>query len=371
MDVAVQPIFLLSLPRSGSTLVQRVVASYPGVATASEPWILLPFLSVLHSSMPLATKWDGSVSRALNDFFEELPAGQDDYLRELRSFALRLYQEAAGPDARYFLDKTPPYHLVVEEIARLFPDAKLVFLWRNPLAVVASMAETIWAGRWQLHRSRGDLFHGLANLVSAYERHQSRAIGLRYESLVTGGYEDWQRLAAYLDLDFDPNSLSRFRDVALTGRLGDQSGTERYARLSTEPLQKWRETICNPMRKAWCERYLKWIGSDRLETMGYSLPELLGELEEVTPGYRRLGVDAVDVSESLVRELVRARLSHNTLASSWRLLLGGNPVNGSGGRSPSLNGREAPGDRRDPLAVPRKDSAYDEEAGGVGHRAGQ
>jgi hypothetical protein len=93
--------------------------------------------------MPLATKWDGSVNRALQDFFQELPAGEEDYLREVRSLALRLYEDAAGPDARYFLDKSPPYHLVVEDLARLFPEAKLIFLWRNPLAVVASIVETI------------------------------------------------------------------------------------------------------------------------------------------------------------------------------------------------------------------------------------
>lgn len=380
--MSIQPIFLLSLPRSGSTLVQRVVAAHPGVATASEPWLLLPLLSVLHPSMPLATGWDRSVSGALQDFFDELPGGRDDYLREVRSLALRLYEDAAGSGARYFLDKSPPYHLVVEDLARLFPDAKLVFLWRNPLAVVASIVETIWNGRWQVHRSRGDLFHGLANLVSAYRRHHPRAIAVRYEDLLTGAHEEWERLASYLEFDFDPGSLARFSDVALTGRMGDQSGARRYTTLNREPLDKWKRAVCNPLRKEWCRRYLTWIGADRTETMGYDLPALFDELETLSPGYRHMGVDAVDLGESLVRELSRARLSHNALASSWRLLLSSghssrvNGVSGDGGasrrRTSCMNGaitgaappRQASvGDGLEHLGVPAGDGTDVEHLG--------
>lgn len=40
----ITPLFLFSLPRSGSTLAQRMLAAHPAVATVTEPWILLPFL---------------------------------------------------------------------------------------------------------------------------------------------------------------------------------------------------------------------------------------------------------------------------------------------------------------------------------------
>ena len=40
----IRPIFIFSLPRAGSTLVQRVLAAHDDIATTSEPWILLPFL---------------------------------------------------------------------------------------------------------------------------------------------------------------------------------------------------------------------------------------------------------------------------------------------------------------------------------------
>ena len=39
-----RPLFILSLPRSGSTLLQRVLANHPDVATTPEPWVLLPMV---------------------------------------------------------------------------------------------------------------------------------------------------------------------------------------------------------------------------------------------------------------------------------------------------------------------------------------
>ena len=76
-----------------------------------------------------------------------LPDGEDDYWSALRGFALELYAKAAEPDATHFLDKTPRYHYIAPELFRLFPDAKVVFLWRNPLAVVASIVETWTQGQ--------------------------------------------------------------------------------------------------------------------------------------------------------------------------------------------------------------------------------
>jgi hypothetical protein len=54
----------------------------------------------------------------------------------VHDFGIDLYTRAAG-EARYFLDKTPRYHYVVDDLFRVFPEAKTIFLWRNPLAIVA------------------------------------------------------------------------------------------------------------------------------------------------------------------------------------------------------------------------------------------
>ena len=45
--MSVTPVFIFSLPRSGSTLTQRVLTAHDGVASAAEPWVLLPLLQPL------------------------------------------------------------------------------------------------------------------------------------------------------------------------------------------------------------------------------------------------------------------------------------------------------------------------------------
>lgn len=318
--MSIQPIFLLSLPRSGSTLVQRVLSTYPEVATTSEPWLLLPFLTPLEPEMPLATGWQGTVNDAFRDFIAELPRAEEDYLERLRPFAEQLYADAAHDDARYFLDKTPPYHWIVEQLFKVFPDAKFVFLWRNPLSVVASVIDTFCDGRWRPDGFRGTLFEAPRNLVASHERHRGRAFGVRFEDLIGGDVEPWQRLTAYLGLDFSPDSLSQFPQVQLHGRHGDPTGTRLYSAVSREPLEKWRRCIRTPVRRLWCERYLRWLGPELLGAMGYSLDGLLADLRtspERGPGTAR---DAGDLTRAMAREAMGMAVLGTRGMSNWGLL---------------------------------------------------
>src|SRR4051794_18869495 len=118
----ITPVFIFSPPRAGSTLVQRVLASHEGVATASEPWILLPLLAPLRDDLPASSQRDALVSGALTDFLDVLPGGRRDYLEAVSAAAARLYAAAAGSDSGWFVDKTPLYHLVVDEVIEAFPN---------------------------------------------------------------------------------------------------------------------------------------------------------------------------------------------------------------------------------------------------------
>ena len=300
-----RPLFLMSLPRAGSTLVQRVLAAHDQIATASEPWLLLPQIYIIKGRGMYAEYNQRLATEALSDFMQELPGGPDDYFAELRQFVLQLYRRASRDGAHYFLDKTPRYHLVAADVFRLFPDAKFIFLWRNPLAVVSSLVETWAGGKWSPHRWRVDLFDGLANLVSAYEGHADEVCAVRYEDLISSPEASWPRLFEYLEIPFDPESLTGFQRVELKGRMGDPSGSRQYQALSKEPLKKWMRSLDNPFRKAWCRRYLNWVGEHRLSLMGYCLDDLLRELEGMPVRPRRLGSDV-------------ARAAYGQALTAWR-----------------------------------------------------
>jgi hypothetical protein len=308
------PLFLLSLPRSGSTLVQRVLAAHEQIATAPETWLLLPQIYALREEGAFAEYGHTPASRAIREFAERLPNGRADYDEELRRFALALYAKASRGKGRYFLDKTPRYHFIAQELFELFPEAKVVFLWRNPLAVVASITETWGRGRWNVGRWHDDLFDGVANLVAAYEAHADLAHAVRYEDLVGDPSEAWGGLFAYLDLTFDPSLLTEFPSVDLDARMGDQTGTKRYRSLSTEPLERWKATLRTPVRKRWSKGYLRWIGEERLAVMGYDLDGLIRELEAVPADPRHLVSDIARASYAWANRVGR----RTAAALLWR-----------------------------------------------------
>lgn len=315
--MAITPILLLSLPRSGSTLAQRVLASHEQVATASEPWLLLPLLLPLRDDVPAGGAWQAGIHEALGDFFGELPGHAASYERSVADAARRLYAEAAD-GAPYFLDKTPPYSLIVDQIVSALPEAKIVILWRNPLAVLASVVETFCDGRWRPQDYPTSLFVGLERLIEGARRHPRRICTVRYEDLIAGEAE-WQRLCAYIGLEFDPNSLQQFSQVQLRGAMGDPVGTKAYNRLESEPNSKWRRTISNPLRQSWALRYLDWIGDDRLAFMGYDGGALRRELADTESSWGGLGRDGVDLANSLARDAIKGRIRSST--GVWRRLL--------------------------------------------------
>jgi hypothetical protein len=284
-----------------------VLGSYPEVATVSEPWLLIPLLYTLRKRGVAAEYTHPLAVEAIEDFCRQLPHGIEDYRAELRRFVVRLYAKAAHDGGvRYFLDKTPPYFFVVDEILELFPEARCILLWRNPLMILASLIE-LDDGVWDPVRYRENLFGGLAKLTRAAERHADRMCPVRYEDLVTGDHVPWRRIADHLGLEFDAASLTRFADLQLEGRMGDRSGVERYSALSTEPLEKWRRRINNPLRKAWADRWLRWLGRERLAVMGYDLDELREQLRAVANDNAELAADCRRCVRAVLKEPARVR----------------------------------------------------------------
>jgi len=251
---------------------------------------------------------------AVDDFCAQLPAGRADYLASVRAFALDLYGKASSGKARYFVDKTPRYHLIANDIMDAFPEGKFIFLWRNPLAVAASIVDTFGCGKWNLFHFYIDLFDGLENLVDAFGQHRDSVFSMSFEDLVTGNKHELERLFDYLGFTFDEAKLAGFGDVELAGKMGDVGGRQAYGQLSTEPLSKWQQTMHNPLRQAWCRRYLHWVGAERLALMGYELGDLLQALDATPSGAKHVGSDMLRLAYGGMFRLFQPHIFRKQLA---------------------------------------------------------
>jgi hypothetical protein len=288
----IKPIFIFSLPRTGSTLLQRVLATHQSISTTSEPWILLPFLYATKENGVFTEYKHRYGTTGIEDFCREMPNGLSDYREVLQQFALSLYSKVSREGSVYFLDKTPPYSLVAQEIMELFPQGKFIFLWRDPTAVISSIISSFGRGKWNLYDYKAELYKGFQNLFDVYEANAGSVCSIRYEDLTTDFEATCGKVFDYLELDFDPNSLHGFSKVKLKGRTGDKTGAKKYDSISTEPLTQRQRCLSNPLRKMWSKRYIRWVGEYRLGMTGYDMKTMIEKIDSAEPGYSNLLSDA-------------------------------------------------------------------------------
>ncbi len=139
MNKKIKPVFLISLPRCGSTLLQRILMGHSKISSIAEPWLLLPFIYTCKSTGIISAYSHQATRIGITDVINNLPNKQKDYYKFVSDFAYNIYNSLSKPGSVYFLDKTPRYSLIIPEIAEIFPEAKFIFLFRNPVQIFASM----------------------------------------------------------------------------------------------------------------------------------------------------------------------------------------------------------------------------------------
>ncbi|MGB5261650.1 MAG: sulfotransferase [Gammaproteobacteria bacterium] len=318
----IKPIILFSLPRSGSTLLQRILSVDSNISTVAEPWVLLPHVYALRTEGVFAEYSHRRSSQALEDLLARLPQGKQDYLACLGKAMTELYAQLSDEGARYFLDKTPRYALIADDVINMFGDGKFIFLWRNPLSVVSSMIETWGGGKWNIYIFKVDLFDGLARLIDVYQKNSETTLAVQYEVLLQAPEQELERVMHYLGLEPAPGMLDALPETRLSGNMGDPTGVEEYQAVSTRPIEKWKSTINNPLRRSWCRRYLRWIGRDRLAVMGYDMNELLAELNATRTDWLSLFGDLPRFAGGVIYCLFDVRIIRQKLAglADWKRL---------------------------------------------------
>jgi len=290
-----KPIFIFSLPRAGSTLLQRLLSQHSEISSAPEPWIALPLFYTLKQEGVRAIYGHEALSNAVNGFIDSFPNKREDYLSSAATFLNSMYSLGSESDSIYFLDKTPRYHLIVDELIEAFPDAKFVFLWRNPVAIAASILETWGKGKWNLYMFRVDLYSGMESLVTAFNKYSDRSIAIKYENLVASPESEISRLLLYLGLDNENRIVNEFgssKKIGAPGR-GDPTGQYKYDSISKASIDSWKKVMANQFRRRWAKSYLKWIGGDHLKTMGYDIKVLNSEMDKQPLKYEYLLADII------------------------------------------------------------------------------
>ena len=299
------------MPRAGSTWLQRVISSHPDVATCAEPWILLPLLSAMGQCRTVAEYDQELCVLALRSFLGD--DGDDElwkrnYSRIVREASLSCYAERAYGKP-YFLDKTPRYSLICNQVIDTFPNGKYIFLWRHPISVVASICKT-WGGSQWSHRYDVDMIAGLREMLSAVDRCQSQILEVQYEKLILSPVETLETISSYLGIQITMTQLADAQTRKVEGRMGDPN---QYSQPSAA-ISDWhiaaKEFVTTRFRRKWLINRLSNIGQVAMSRMGYSLDDAIASIE--TAESRGLGAsEAFAYYSVLARRLAIEKASNS------------------------------------------------------------
>lgn len=273
-------IFIISQPRSGSTLLQSIVSNNEWVSTASEPWLLFHFLSYFNPHLVNAKYSNTLAYQATQDFFRKT-GFEEDIKAEVKNFISRIYQNTLGQDKniKYILDKTPRYYEIIDSIRDIFPTAKIIILKRNPLAVLSSIIET-WHVKGINHLSpyRRDILNApflLQNFVEK-NRNDCNVLVSSYEDITNDPRKEAERIYHWLDIEFKEMYLNYRSNNKYQGKYGDPTGIRQNNR-PVKKAENWLHKLDDTYWKNFFIGYIHYLEDSFLDSYGYSDIKVKGQ----------------------------------------------------------------------------------------------
>jgi len=235
-----EPIFVLGLPRTGSTLTERIISNHSQVRSIGETRHIEDLLK-RYSGTTGPDRMNAEMIRAAAEC--DLSQLSGDYLGAVN------YQ--LGDEPR-FLEKLPYNFLYAGFISRAFPDSRIVYVARNPMDACFAMYKQVFTWAYQFSYS-------LDNLAEYYIAHRrlldhwakllgERLIVIEYEAMVRDQETQTRILLDKLGLDFEQQCLDfNLNRTASTTASSVQVRQPIYAR----SVDKWKhfEDQLAPLRQ--------------------------------------------------------------------------------------------------------------------------
>lgn len=280
-------IFLVSQPRSGSTLLQVLLSGSPDIATSSEPWIALhPVFAMREQG--LQSVYDSEIAKnALLDFLNESGAGKDFFNDQVGLFLTSFYWKAIEQQGKnYFLDKTPRYYHIIDELAEIFPTAKFIILFRNPLSVLHSILKTWVKDDFaSIINFFEDLWIAPFKLINFVNKHPGKSFYVKYEDLVSNPENVLKGICRFIGIEFTNNMLEYEERLDLSWKFGDKAGLHNATNPVPISINKWKQGFDTPESASFAISYLESLGPEMLSELGYDYNDINDSIQ-LPPDFR-------------------------------------------------------------------------------------
>ena len=216
------PVFIIGMPRSGTTLVEQIISSHSKVTGAGE----LRYVAKYGSKLAVNTMSVNTM--AVSDF-------RNKYLLEL--------SEVSNGQI-IITDKTPQNFLFLPLICAAFPEAKIVHVQRDAAAIC-------WSNYKQYFNSNDIGYcYDLKDVVEYYilyenlmrlwqSEYSCRIYNINYESLTTDQENQTRKLIKYLDLSWEDACLSPHKNKRSVRTASQQQVRQKVYKGSSEAWRKY------------------------------------------------------------------------------------------------------------------------------------
>ncbi len=263
-------IFILSLPRSGSTLLSVILGNHSQVYCPPETWLLLRLAEVYGNPAENKIFDDCVASNAVKHFLTP-----EEFIRASRNLALTAYNTILSKTQRQiFVDKTPRYYHILDFIDQLFPLSKKIWLKRNPLDVAASY-KTTWNRGIDyligdtLDATSFDFSLGLPRLIQYFDNPSPEKLEISYEELVMSPQTEIPKIARFCNISFE-EAMTQITPQApgmkpiLDSELGDTK-IKQTRKIHTQSVGTWQQHLNDQEIKA----ITRLLGNSVFKRMGY------------------------------------------------------------------------------------------------------
>jgi hypothetical protein len=250
MTRPVDPVFVVGVPRSGTTLLSAMLSAHPRIAISPEThfmrWAERHRDLDLSRDEDLETFWsdyragepfsrlgiDGEEARARIDAL--IPRGY----REVFLTLVELATERTGKPRRG--EKTPAHEEWVTTLLDWFPESRVIHVLRDPRAVLASLRRVSWARQplaFYAWRWAGavDRLHALSG--------EPRVRAVRYEDLVTEPARVLREICEFLGEGHDEAMVSAFADAGAELSRDEPWKDNVRGPVRTDRVESWRDEL--------------------------------------------------------------------------------------------------------------------------------
>ena len=228
-----RPIFILGMPRSGTTLVEQIISSHEEVYGAGELNTLMRLYYPILENI-LSNEKDKNI---LSE--ENLILIREKYLDSLSQL---------NTTASIITDKTPANFQFIGFIFSIFPDAKIIHLKRDPRAICWSIYKSKWMGNgYGFSYNMDDLasyYDSYSKLMDFWHKEFPEKIyDICYEDLTTNQEEMTRKLLEYCELDWDDNCLNFHKNKRPVKTASSLQVREKIYQGSSEVWKKYEAHI--------------------------------------------------------------------------------------------------------------------------------